>query len=92
MPPALSEATRNTIIQLCNQKLPISMIHTKIGISKSQISKICSANCPGVHKSKGGRPSLLSPIDIRHATRLVETGQADTATQGAMVIVMTVVT
>lgn len=81
MPPALSEATRNTIIQLCNQKLPISMIHTKTGVSKSQISKIRSANCPGVHKSKGGRPSLLSPIDIRHATRLVETGQADTATQ-----------
>lgn len=81
MPPALSEATRNTIIQLCNQKLSISMIHTKTGVSQSQISKICSANCPEVHKSKGGHPSLLSPIDIRYTTHLVETGQANTATQ-----------
>ncbi len=81
MPPALSDATVNNIIHLCNQKLSISLIQSKTGVSRSQISKIRSANCPGVHKSKGGRPSLLSPTDIRHATRLVETGQADTATQ-----------
>lgn len=57
------------------------MIHKKTGVCKGQISKICSANCPGVHKSKRGRPSLLSPTDIHHATHLIETGQADTATQ-----------
>ncbi|KAI0637326.1 hypothetical protein C8Q77DRAFT_1050163, partial [Trametes polyzona] len=81
MPPALPESTIDHIIHLSNQKLSISLIHAKTGVSRSQISKIRSANCSGVPKSKGGRPSLLSPTDIRHATRLIETGQADTATQ-----------
>ncbi|OJT03175.1 hypothetical protein TRAPUB_8095, partial [Trametes pubescens] len=52
MPPALSDATVNNIIHLCNQKLSISLIQSKTGVSRSQISKIRSANCPGVHKSK----------------------------------------
>lgn len=58
----------NDIIHLGNQNLSISLIQAKTGVSRSQISKILSANCPGVHKSKGGRPSLLSPTDIHHAT------------------------
>ncbi|KAJ8475368.1 hypothetical protein ONZ51_g6604 [Trametes cubensis] len=81
MPPALPDSTVNDIIHLSNQKLSISLIHAKTGVSRSQISKIRSANCPGVQKSKGGRPPLLSPTHVRRATRLVETGQADTATQ-----------
>ncbi|KAI0373430.1 hypothetical protein BV20DRAFT_962574, partial [Pilatotrama ljubarskyi] len=81
MPPALSDTTVNNIIHLSNQKLSISLIQAKTGVSRSQISKICSAHCPGVPKSKGGRPPLLSPTDVRCATGLVETGQADTATQ-----------
>ncbi|KAL7285245.1 hypothetical protein ACG7TL_000339 [Trametes sanguinea] len=81
MPQSLSKSTVDSIIHYCNQNLSISAIRAKTGVSRGQISKIRSANCPGVHKSKGGRPSLLSEVDICRTTRLIETGKADTATE-----------
>ena len=81
MPPPLPSTTVNAIISYIQQGLTIKDIRAKTGVSRSQISKIGSAHCPEVPRAKGGRPSLLSPTDIRRATRLIETGQADTATE-----------
>lgn len=81
MPLALSSATVNTVISLAQQGLSISSIRRQTGVSSSQISKIRSKHCTDIPKAKGGRPSLLTAYDIRRATRLIETGEADTATQ-----------
>ena len=81
MPPALSDETRNKVIAYARQGHSISYIMLKTGVSKSQVSKLRSEFCPEVPKSQGGRPSLLSSTAVRHATRLIESGKADTAVQ-----------
>ena len=81
MPPPLSSTVVDTVISLAAQGLPIAAIRRKTGVSSSQISKLRSQHLPGVPKAKGGRSSLLTPHDIRHTTRLIETGQADTAVE-----------
>ena len=81
MHPPLSNTTVNNIVTLARQGHSITHIHTQTGVSRSQISKVRSQHCPEVPKSQGGRPSLFSPTTIRHATRLIETGKADTAVE-----------
>ena len=81
MPPPLPSAVVEHIISLAQEGHSITFIKDKTSVSRSQISKIRSAHCPEVPKAKGGRPSLLTPTTVRHATRLIETGKADTATE-----------
>lgn len=54
-------------------------ISTLTGIHSATVSKLCSKHLPNLPKSSGGRPSKVTPTDIRHATCLISSGKADTA-------------
>ena len=80
-----SETTAN-ILSLLDAGLSARAISSSTRISVGTISNICSQHHPDLPKSSGGRPNLLSPYDLRHCTRLIQSGGANTPAQLAKVV------
>ena len=80
-----SETTAN-ILSLLDAGLSAHAISSSTRISVGTISNIRSQHRPDLPKSSGGRPNLLSPYDLRHCTRLIQSGGANTPAQLAKVV------
>ena len=78
---ALSALELEKIIHLIDSGHSNHHIASVTGHSTATIHCIWSTHCPDTPKSSGGRPSKLSPADICHAVRLINSGKADNATQ-----------
>ena len=61
----------------------LRQIQAATGYNYSAIRKLCSKHFPGLFKAKGGHPSLLTTANLCYATRLIQTGKADTAPEVA---------
>ena len=72
----LSEQQKAEVISLLRQGYSTRQIGDHLHINHSTVSRLRAQHCPDVPISAGGRPPLLSPGDIRYATRLITTGQA----------------
>ena len=77
----LSADTTANILTLLQYSVSQCQIAQRTGVSLGSVSNLCRKHLPELAKSIGGRPSLLSDHDIRHATRLITSGEADTAVQ-----------
>ena len=76
---ALSLASQNEILSMLDAGHSASKIAYSTGYGIGTISRLHSKHHPHLSKSLGGRPSKLSPANIRHAQRLISSGKADTA-------------
>ena len=52
-----------------------------LGVNTPTISRLCSKECSGLHKSTGGHPSKLSPANICHTIHLISSQKAENAVQ-----------
>ena len=77
----LSIDQTNQILSLLDLNQSTRQISEATGVHYSTISRICSKLCSNLQKSSGGRPSLVTPTDMRHAIRLISTGKAENAVQ-----------
>lgn len=73
----------NYIISLLQANHSVHNIAKAAHRSIGSITNIRQKYLPDLPKSSGGRPSKLSNLDIRFATRLLSSGEADTAPQVA---------
>ena len=78
---SLSLAQQSTILSLLDTGLSGEAIAKQTGVSPSAISKIRSKERSALPKAVGGRPSKLSPTNIRHAQHLITSGKAENAVQ-----------
>jgi hypothetical protein len=77
-----TSATQVTLaVTLLKSGLSYHQISSRTGLSPSTLSRIHNKHCPEVPKGAGGCPKKLSENDIRYATRLISTGQAENAVQ-----------
>ena len=76
---SLSSAQLEQILFLLESGNSATQIASQTGHSISVISKIRSQHRSSLPKSSGGRPSKLSPANIRHAVNLITSGKATTA-------------
>jgi len=76
---SLSSAQLERILFLLDSGNSATQIASQTGHSISVISKIRSQHRSSLLKSSGGRPSKLSPANIRHAVNLITSGKATTA-------------
>jgi Transposase len=77
-----TSATQVTLaVTLLKSGLSYYQISSRAGLSPSTLSRIHNKHCPEVPKGAGGCPKKLSENDIRYATRLISTGQAENAVQ-----------
>jgi transposase len=83
----LSAASQNHILSLLDAGHSVRKIAAATGHGTGSISRLCSKHRSHLSKSVGGRPSKLSPINIRHAQRLISSGRADTAVDVAKVLI-----
>src|SRR5882762_969242 len=51
------------------------------GLNQSTIGRLCSKHLPNLPKASGGHPSIISPVDMCHAIRLIGSGKAKNAVQ-----------
>src|SRR5260221_5025387 len=51
------------------------------GLNQSNISRLCSKNLPNLPKASSGRPSIISPVDMRYAICLIGSVKAANAVQ-----------
>ena len=75
----LSPASQNHILSLLDAGHTASHIAASTGYGIATVSRLRSKHRPHLSKSLGGRPSKLSPVNIRHAQRLISSGKVDTA-------------
>jgi hypothetical protein len=80
MQPLILEKVNHTLLLLDLNHSAHSIYH-QTHISPSAICKIRKKHHPTLQKSTGGCPKILSSIDLRHGTRLLTSGQVDTAPQ-----------
>ena len=86
----ISKQTIDNIISLLDQGHTLSQIHSQTGVHTSTISHLCKKLMPDCPKSKGGRPRKLCPTAVRHAQRIIGTGEADTAVDVSKILRETV--
>ena len=77
----ISQDIHDRITHLLETGLSARKIASQVGISHSTVNRVCSQAMPNARKSRGGRPSKLTPRDKRKLVRLVTSGKVDTATQ-----------
>src|SRR5271156_374847 len=82
----LAPAIQTHILSLLDAGHSASHIVAVTGYGISSVSRLCSKHRSHLAKSLGGRPSKLSPTNIRHAQRLISSGKADTAVDVAKVL------
>ena len=78
---SLSTDQVNQVIAFLELGQTTRQISASTGFSNSTISRIRTEHCPNLPKATGGRPSIISPTDMRHAIRLLGTGKAENAVQ-----------
>jgi transposase len=71
MPKALAPTLVQSVVQKLHEGTSHAVISSETGVSMGMISKIRSSHCPNFPINQGGRPSKLSPANIRHASRLL---------------------
>jgi len=71
----LSAELTNHILSLLELGYSAHNISSSTGVHHTTIIRLCSKHFPDLHKSSGGRPHKLSPTDIHHATRLINSGK-----------------
>ena len=79
----ISKQTIDDIISLLDQGHTLSQIHSQTGVHTSTISRLRKKLMPDCPKSKGGCPRKLCPTAVRHAQRIIGTGEANTAVDKA---------
>ena len=79
----LSSEKVNYILLLLDAGHSATKIHSSTRISLSKISNLCKKHCPHLQKSTRGCPKRLSDQDLYQATRLLQSGQMENATQVA---------
>ena len=77
----LSSANIANILALIDCDHSAHQIASITGFHPSTITCVWSKHRSHIPKPSGGRPSKLSPTNIRHAVRLINTGKADNAAQ-----------
>ena len=82
----LSSAMQNHILSLLDAGHTASYIAASTGHGIGTVSRLRSKHRSHLSKSLGGRPSKLSPSNIRHAQRLISSGKVDTAVDVAKVL------
>ncbi|KAI0260795.1 hypothetical protein BGY98DRAFT_892441, partial [Russula aff. rugulosa BPL654] len=78
---SLSVAQKNCILTMLDAGHSAHSIASTTGLNVSTISRLRSKERSEVQKSTGGRPSKLSPCNIRHALYLITTRKAENAVQ-----------
>jgi transposase len=78
---SLSLTQQSTILSLLDSGHSGEAIAKQVGVSPSTISKLRSKKHSTLPKAIGGRPSKLSPANIRHAQHLITSGKAENAVQ-----------
>jgi transposase len=58
-------------------------IASQLGVSTASVSRIRAKYCPDVPLPIPGRPKKLTPRDVKHAVRLVTSGEVETAPEAA---------
>jgi hypothetical protein len=69
----------NHILSLIDAGHSVRQIHSSTGISLGTISKLRSTHRPHLPTLSAGRPSKLTPVNIRHGIRLISSGRAENA-------------
>jgi transposase len=69
------------ILSLLVEGLSAHSIASSTGVSYSSITRLRSKHLPHLLKSSGGRPTKLSPSNIRYAQCLIGTGKVENAVQ-----------
>lgn len=80
---ALSEDTKNDIRSQLLAGDSTRQIASRLGISPMTVSRVRSEDLPGIALPSGGRPKKLSPRNVHYATRLITSGEVDTAPEVA---------
>jgi transposase len=78
---AISATQHSSILAGLLSGLSLHQIHLSTGVSTSSISRIRKEHCQNIPNNPGGRPSKLTPTNVRHALRLITSQQADNAAQ-----------
>src|SRR3954466_3350777 len=82
----LPPISQHHIVSLLDAGHTAKSIAASTGHGIDTISRLHSKHHPHLSKSLGGRPSKLSPANIRHAQRLISSGKVDTAVDVAEVL------
>ena len=77
----LSLTQKNHILSMFDAGHSTHHIGSITGVHASTISRLHSKEHSELHKSSGGRPTKLSPINIHHAVHLITTRKAENAVQ-----------
>jgi transposase len=77
----LSLTLKNHILSMLDAGHSAHSIASTTGVHASTISRLCSKERSELNKSSGGRPTKLSPTNIRHAVHLITTRKAENAVQ-----------
>ena len=80
---ALSQQKLDNIISLISQGHSLREIASIIGAHSSTISKLCSKHGIIIPSKSGGRPSILTTNDKRHAIQLIISEKVNTASVAA---------
>jgi len=78
---SLSPAQKNTILTMLDAGRSAHSIASTTGVHASTISRLRSKECSELQKSSGGRPTKLSPTNVRHAVHFITTHKAKNAVQ-----------
>ena len=78
---SISSTTTLDILSLLDSNFTARQIAPRVGVSIGTVSMVRKNHIPNMPKSLGGCPTKLSEPDARHATRLINSGKADTAVQ-----------
>jgi transposase len=79
----LSTDELNNILSLIDGHNSAHHIAKITGLHTSTVTRYWTLHRPDVPKPSGGHPPKLSPADVRHAVRLISTGEAENAAQVA---------
>jgi transposase len=77
----LSSAQKHTILTMLDAGHSANSIASTTSINVSTISRLRSKERSELQKSSGGRPSKLSPANVRHAIHLITSRKAENAVQ-----------
>jgi len=78
---SLSPALTQHILHLLDSGQSAHQISDSTGVHTSTILRLHSKHHSSLQKSSGGRPSLLSPANIRHGVHLITSLKAENAVQ-----------
>ena len=82
----LSSSQVSHILFLMDSGYSGHAIHQKTGLGITTISRVRSEHRPNLSKPLGGRPCLLSIINISYAKRIIHTGKVDNAAEAAVML------